>query len=111
MATQIQKNPPVSWDGKKFIIFLNDKQAEWSPNLTYVIRIREVGTQNWSFGFETPLTKCGFVDLKPNTEYEAEVRAKNTAGEGPPAHLKFQTARLKFRTDLEGSGVSGETFY
>lgn len=104
MATQRQKHPPVSWDGKKFTISLGNTQAEWSPNFTYVIRIREGGTQDWSFGFETPLTGCGFVGLKPNTEYEAEVRAKNAAGEGAPAHLKF-------RTDPSGYGGSGHTLH
>ena len=52
-------------------------EAKWNPNLTFVVRVREVGTDKWSFGFETPLTCCTLVDLKPDTEYEMQVRGKN----------------------------------
>ncbi len=67
-------------------------EAEWSPPITYVVRIREANTEDWGIGFETPLTGCGFVDLKPNTEYEVEVRAKNVHGEGNPALVKVRTS-------------------
>ena len=66
-------------------------KAEWSPGITYVIRFREVGTEEWSYGFETPLTGCGVVGLKPNTEYEFEIRGKNKAGEGAPTYIKSRT--------------------
>ena len=70
----------------------NVLEAKWEPGLTYVIRIRESGTdQPWSFGFETPIPSCTFVDLKPDTEYELQVRAKNAAGEGPPSYLAMRT--------------------
>ena len=89
-------NPEIKWDGKTWIVTLPVEhgkvlEAKWEPGLTYVVRIREVGTEQWSFGFETPITGCTFVDLKPDTEYELQVRAKNAAGEGAPAYLKMCT--------------------
>ena len=105
-STASQERPPVSWDGrtKTFSIVLSTAgighgdgvEAEWTPPITYVVRIREVGSSEWSVGFETPLTGCGFVGLKPGTEYEVEVRSKNEHGESDPV-----TARV--RTDPEGS--------
>ena len=97
-----QDKPPVLWNGatRTFSIFLSglgdvtgkdNIEAEWSPRITYVVRIREVGTEDWSFGFETPLAGCGFEDLKPNTEYELEVRSKNEHGKSKPALIKFRT--------------------
>ena len=105
-STTKQDKPPVSWDGnaKTFYIALSglkglgDKdtlEAEWKPPITYVVRIREADVGNWSFGFETPLTACGFVDLRPDTEYEVEVRSKNSSEESEPV-------RLKVRTDPDG---------
>lgn len=103
--TKSQSKPPVSWDGRTgvFSIVLDGLEgidggieAEWSPRITYLVRIREVGTAAWSVGFETPLTGCGFVDLKPNTEYEMEVRSKNAQGRSGPVSIKV-------RTDPEGS--------
>ena len=103
-STKSQSKPPVSWDGRTgvFSIVLDGLEraeggieVEWSPTITYVVRIREVGTTEWSVGFETPLTGCGFVDLKPNTEYEMEVRSKN-------AHGRSRPVSTKVRTDPEG---------
>jgi hypothetical protein len=101
-STGSQKKPPVSWDGKTktFSIVLSGLkgigdgdgvEAEWSPPLTYVVRIREANTRNWSFGFETPLTGCGFIGLKPDTEYEVEIRSKNAHGESGPVLAKVRT--------------------
>ena len=101
-STASQKKPPVLWNGatNTFSIFLSGLgeikekgtiEAEWSPRITYVVRVREVGTENWSIGFETPLTGCGFEDLKPNTEYELEIRSKNEQGKSKPALIKFRT--------------------
>ena len=101
-STRQQDRPPVSWNekAKTFSIVLSGLEnlgaqdtleAEWKPPLTYVVRIREADTGNWSFGFETPLTACGFVDLKPDTEYEVEIRSKNSAGESAPLLLKVRT--------------------
>ena len=89
-------DPGIKWDGKIWLVALpveNGKvlEAKWEPGLTYVIRIREAGTQDWSFGFETPIASCAFVDLKPDTQYELQVRAKNAAGEGAPSYLTMRT--------------------
>ena len=106
-STRTQAKPPVLWDGntKTFSISLSGLrdlgakdtlEAEWKPPLMYVVRIRESNGGNWSVGFETPLTACGFVDLKPDTEYEVEVRSKNPEGESEPV-------RLRVRTNPEGT--------
>ena len=71
-------------------------EAEWKPPATYVVRNRESSGGSWSVGFETPLTACSFVYLKPDTEYEMEVRSKNTDGESEPV-------RLNVRTNPEGA--------
>ena len=71
-------------------------EAEWTPPITYVVRIREANNGNWSIGFETPLTGCSFLGLRPDTEYEVEVRSKNDQGESSPVLAKV-------RTNAEGS--------
>ena len=38
-----------------------------------------------------PLTACSFVDLKPDTEYEVEVRSKNSSGESEPVLVNVRT--------------------
>jgi hypothetical protein len=66
--------------------------AKWRPNATSVIRIREVGTEEWSPGFETPLNACTFSGLKPDTEYEVELRQKDATGnEGQPSAMRMKT--------------------
>ena len=96
-----QSKPPVSWDGntKTFSIVLSGLkgigagegvEAEWSPPITYVVRTRKANG-NWSVGFETPLTGCGFVGLTPDTEYEIEIRSKNIHGESNPVTAKVRT--------------------
>ena len=90
-------NPEIKWEAKTWFVTLPVEhgkvlEAKWEPGLTYVIRIRESGTdQPWSFGFETPIPSCTFVDLKPDTEYELQVRARNAAGEGAPSFLTMRT--------------------
>ena len=97
-----QKKPPVSWDQntKTFNIslggisgtFKNEGiEAEWSPPVISVVRIREAGTNDWIVGFETPLSSCAFTNLKPDTDYEIEVRGKNEHGEGEPTLIKTRT--------------------
>ena len=54
------------------------------------IRIREAGSEHWSFGLETRITSCTFVDLKPDTEYALKIRAKNAQGEGPPTCVRMR---------------------
>ena len=101
-STKKQSKPPVSWNerAKTFSIVLSGLEAlgakdtleaEWKPPFTYVVRIREANAGGWSFGFETPLTACSFVDLRPDTEYEVEVRSKNSSGESEPVLVKVRT--------------------
>lgn len=98
-----QKSPPVSWNGEQraFTIVLDgfnrtkdtDRvEIEWSPPITYIVRIREVGSESWSFGFETPLTGCSFVDLEPDTDYELEIRSKNAHRESSPVTALVRTS-------------------
>ena len=54
-------------------------------------RIREAGAEDWSFGFETPITSFTFIDLKPDTEYDLQVRTRNAAGVGAPAFFNIRT--------------------
>ena len=51
----------------------------------------QAGAQDWSFGFETPIARFTFIDLKPDTEYEVQVRFRNATGEGPPAFFNILT--------------------
>ena len=92
--------PPVAWDGESYAIYLpsppDESRGEWmefsvTPQVTYVVRIRELGTDEWIIGVETPLTSCSFIGLKPETNYEMEVRAKNAAGESAPAVATWRT--------------------
>ena len=103
-----QEVPPVSWDSrtKTFSIVLRgderlepgeEIQVQWTPPVTYVVRIREANSIEWSPGFETPLTGCNFVGLRPDTQYEVEIRSKNAHGESEPLLASV-------RTDLQGRG-------
>ena len=83
------ENPKLEWnEGMAYVslpgILGRELEARWKPTLTTVVRIRELGTEPWGPGFETPLNTCSFVDLKPETEYEIQVTHKNEAGESPP---------------------------
>ena len=85
--------PSVQWDGKTFKIIMPlgplpkglaiDEsfvlETEIEPAIVYVVRMRELGKDQWGPGFITPFTHCNFRDLKPNTEYELQVTAKNKA--------------------------------
>lgn len=68
-----------------------DYSVHSTPEVKYVIHIREEGTDHWGFGFVTPLTGCGFENLKPNTKYEVELRSKNIHGLSPPVNIHFST--------------------
>lgn len=71
--------------------------AKWNPDTTYVVRIREAGTSDWSIGFETPVAGGTFRDLNSDTEYEVEFRLRCPAGESDPIPVRF-------RTDPAGQG-------
>lgn len=88
--------PSVEWDGSTVSVVLPQQtegsiEARWKPGVTYVVRLREAGSSEWSFGFETPLTHAGVIGLKPNTEYEFSVTAKNDSGESEPAITRVRT--------------------
>ncbi len=92
--------PPVVWNGNSYAICLpwppEDMRSDWlqvdvTPQVTYVVRVRESGSEEWLVGVETPLTSCTFIGLKPDTEYEMELRAKHAAGESGPAVASFRT--------------------
>ena len=93
---QESTNPQIKWEDNQWSVTLPLEDgrvvnATWKPGITYVVRIREAGAEDWSFGFETPITSFTFIDLKPDTEYELQVRTKNAAGEGAPAFFNIRT--------------------
>ncbi len=90
------EDPKLEWKEGLIHVSLPDKlgrtvEAKWKPAVTSIVRIRESGAEPWSAGFETPLSNCSFVDLKPETEYEIQVTHKNDAGEGPPVTSTVKT--------------------
>ncbi len=106
MTQAPKSSPEIKWDGKTWFVTLPVEhgkllEAKWEPGFTYVVRIRKAGTGGpWSFGFATPIPGCTFVDLKPDTEYEVQVRAKNAAGEGEPAYLRMRTDPVGAATNI-----------
>lgn len=96
MSGQSKATPRIQWDGTTWLVHLpvqdgNVLKAKWEPGITYLVRIREAGTESWSFGFETPLTHFSFVDLKPDTEYEMQIRSRNAGGLGEPTLIRVST--------------------
>ncbi|MXX89641.1 MAG: fibronectin type III domain-containing protein [Boseongicola sp. SB0677_bin_26] len=91
------ESPKVAWNEGAWSVRLpvdegrQVVEATWRPGVTHVVRIREAGREDWSFGFETPLTSFTFVDLRPDTEYEVQVRTRTASGEGEPAFLTLRT--------------------
>ena len=88
--------PKVEWNEGEFEVSIPIQggtiDARWRPKVTSVIRIREIGTDTWSPGFETPLNACTFVGLRPDTEYEIRVTHRQASAEGPPTRLRCTTA-------------------
>ena len=96
MSEKKNTTPRIEWKDNQWSVTLplDDGRlvnATWKPSITFVVRIREAGVEEWSFGFETPITSFTFIDLKPDTEYEVQVRSRNATGEGPPAFFKIRT--------------------
>ena len=65
-------SPDIKWeDGTRFVTLpLEDGktiEASWKPGLTFVVRIGEAGSEDWSFGLKTPITSFTFLDLKPDS--------------------------------------------
>ncbi len=95
------QHPKIEWKDGEFIVTLpmpdkGEIRAKWKPVATSVIRVREVGTDRWSFGFETPLNSCNIIGLDPDREYEAEVRYKTADGEGPPRRMRVPHVTTDF---------------
>ena len=92
--------PRIHWDGKTckatFPMFGGSKlTAEWEPDTTPTIRIREVGTETWSIGFETPVGGGVFHGLKPDTEYEVEYVIRGPLSDGQPVIKRVRTSPAK----------------
>ena len=89
MPRQESTNPKIKWEDNQWSVTLPLQDgrvvnATWKPGVTYVVRIREAGGEDWSFGFETPITSFTFINLKPDTEYQLQVSTKNA----PPARAR-----------------------
>ena len=95
VSDQGAEGPSVAWDGETITVRLPVEEGavegRWKPGITYVVRVRELGSNQWSFGFETPLSHVSVVDLKPNTDYEFSLTAKNVAGESEPVIARART--------------------
>ena len=105
MARQKHANPTIRWDDGTWFVTLpvdNGKtiEASWKPAFTYVVRIRQAGHEEWSFGFETPVDSFTFTDLKPDTKYQLQVRTKNAAGEGTPEFFTIHTGPAGHRGNV-----------
>ena len=96
MPSPSTPHPKIEWDGKTWSVTLPLEDgkvinAKWDPGISYVLRIREKGTADWSCGFQTPVPACTFADLKPDTEYEVQLRSRNASGDSPPTLLSIRT--------------------
>ena len=96
MPPSANPHPKIEWDGKTWSVTLPLEDgkvlnAKWDPAITYVVRIREQDTEHWSFGFQTPVPGCTFTNLKPDTEYEVQLRSRNASGDSPPTFLTIRT--------------------
>ena len=94
--------PRVEWDGKAFHVGLPTEsgktplEARIVPDITYVVRIREAGSEEWLMGIETPFANMRLTSLRAGATYELEVRAKNQKGEeGPPATTSVTVSARK----------------
>lgn len=96
-AKEVEKQTKIEWKDGEFHITLPVQdglvEAKVRPSVISVVRIRELGAEEWSPGFETPLTGCRFVGLKPDTEYEIRLTHRNKHGEGPPVIKRLRTSR------------------
>ena len=93
----LPEQPKVEWKDATLFVSIPDKRgrrisANWKPTVTSVVRIRPVGEERWSVGFETPLNSCSFVGLEPGVEYDVKLTHKNAVGESEPAYMKIKSA-------------------
>ena len=98
MPAKHRNKPEIKWEDNRWSVTLplddgRTVNATWKPAIVYVVRIREAGApdRGWSFGFETPVASFTFVDLRPDTEYEVQVRTKKRGREGPPEVFRVRT--------------------
>ncbi len=94
------REPTIKWDGKQFQVSLpvdggKALEAKWTATTVYVMRVREVGSDDWSPGFVTPLSGATLENLKPDTEYEFELGAINvqTGERGPLNRTRARTGK------------------
>ena len=95
MSEKKNTTPRIEWKDNQWSVTLplDDGRlvnATWKPGITFVVRIREAGAEDWSF-VSRPDATFTFIDLKPDTEYEVQVRSRNATGEGPPAFFNIRT--------------------
>ena len=99
-------DPEVKWVDGEIQVSLpqpgteNVIEASWVPPGTYIVKLRKVGEESWGPGFETPITGCRFVDLEPDTEYETQLVAKNSA------ELRSEPVVTRFKTGADGESVN-----
>ena len=73
-------NPRIKWDGKMISVTLPKEngemmEAKWNSTVTFVIRVREAGAAEWSFGFETPINGLHLC------RFEARYRVRGAGNE------------------------------
>jgi len=100
MASKAKVEPKVAWDGEGWHVTLPLQQgqvveAKWKPLHIWVIRIREADCDDWGYGIETPIMSCRFVNLKPDTDYEFEVRLRDGGSGAEPIRKRFRTTSQK----------------
>ena len=87
MRSKQEEYPHIKWDNGSYFVSLpindgkNVIEAKWKPEITYIVRIRKYDGGEWSFGFETPLNVCNFVDLRPNAMYVMKVSHRTDQNE------------------------------
>ena len=68
MAPQNEANPEIKREGRTWFVTLPMEvgqviNAKRQPAIAYVIRLRQAGTEPWSFGFETPTGPAATVEV------------------------------------------------
>jgi len=83
-------NPLLTWDGTTLAVSLPgfgataSVDAKWQPTNQAVLRIRKLGSDEWSPGFITPLNACQFRGLEPGVHYEVQRTTLTPSGEEDP---------------------------
>lgn len=83
-------NPVLTWDGTTLAVSLpgfgatQGVDAKWQPTSKAVLRVRKLGTDEWSPGFITPLNSCQFTGMQPGVDYEVKRTTLTPSGEQDP---------------------------